>query len=188
MLGCRAVPPARKPLTVQVAVLVADEIGDAARRTRRSVAFIVRRALGAAPNAQVVPEGERVALQLTTDEDDPADTLSKIKAHGQRDLSLDDAVAAAWLATRARFQAWIAREEDAARAEDAHDLDTELKDAGAPSTTVARLIELSKSEYPKVRALVAVHASTPPEVLKVLATDREPYVRDATENRRLKGS
>ena len=173
---------------VQVPGDVADEIADAARRTHRSVGFIVRRALGAAASAQLVPAGDRAPLTIAVDEDDPADTLSKIKAFASSERSLDDAVTAAWTATRARFQAWIAREESAAQAERADDLDTALTDAAAATTPAARLTDLSKSEYPKVRALVAVHPSCPPEVLTKLAADKEPYVRDAVENRRLKGA
>ena len=80
MIRCAAVPPTRKPLVVQVPATVADEINDAARRTQRSVAFIVRRALAAAPAAQLVPTGDRAPFPIVTDEDDPADTLPKIKA------------------------------------------------------------------------------------------------------------
>src|SRR4051794_20839633 len=101
MIRCVAVPPSRKPLIVQGPAAVADELSDAARRTQRSVAFIVRRALGAAGAAHLAPAGDRVPLTISTDEDDPADTLSKIKA-AAGDRSLDDAVAAAWTATRAR--------------------------------------------------------------------------------------
>jgi hypothetical protein len=179
--------PPRKPLTVSLPRDVADELADAARRTQRSVAFIVRRALGAAPNASDAgAPSERVDLALTTDEDDPPDTATKIKA-AAKGRSLDDAIAAAWRETRARFHAWIAREEAAATAERADDLDTSLADAQAASTPVARLTALASSEYPKVRALVAIHPSTPPDVLAKLSQDKEPYVRDAVENRRLKG-
>jgi hypothetical protein len=178
--------PPRKSPTVQVPREVATEIEDAARRTGRSVAFIVRRALGAAPNASAAPEGKRVALALGTDEDDPADTLIKIKAAG-KGRSLEDAIAAAWTETRARFHAWIAREEAAAQAERADDLDAALSDARDSAIPVERLRALAASEYPKVRALVAVHPSTPAEILDRLAQDREPYVRDAVTNRRLAG-
>jgi len=178
--------PPRKPLTVQVPLEVAGEIADAARRTQRSIAFIVRRALGAAPNATNVPQGDRQALVLTTDEDDPADTLTKIEA-AAKTRSLDDAIAAAWTETRARFHAWIAREEAACQAERADDLDAALRDSQDPKVSVERLTTLASSEYPKVRALVAVHAACPAEVRARLAEDKEPYVRDAVENRRLKG-
>jgi hypothetical protein len=181
------VPPAKKPVTVQLPTAVRDEIADAARRTHRSVAFIVRRALAAIPKgaSAVGAAGPRAPLELTTDDDDPADTVSKIKAAAG--ASLDDAIAAAWIATRARFQAWIAREEAAGQAERADDLDAGLRDAAAAATPVARLVELSKSEYPKIRALVAAHPQAPKEVLERLSADKEPYVRDAVENRRLKG-
>ena len=180
--------PPRKPLTVSLPQTVADELADAARRTQRSVAFIVRRALGAAPNApDRSVDGERVPLALTTDEDDPADTLTKIKA-AAKERALEDAIAAAWLETRARFHAWIAREEAAAQAENADDLDTALGQAQDPKATVEILVRLAANEYPKVRALVAIHPATPPEALARLAQDKEPYVRDAVENRRLKGA
>jgi hypothetical protein len=179
--------PARKPLTVQVPSEVAGEIEDAARRTQRSVAFIVRRALGAAPNAlPVSPTGEKRELVLATGEDDPADTPTKIKSLA-KGRSLDDAITAAWTETRARFHAWIAREESVGQAEHADHLDTSLRDAQDPKTAAARLIALASSEYPKVRALVAIHAACPADVLTRLAQDKEPYVRDAVENRKLKG-
>lgn len=179
-------PPSKKPLAVSLPQTIASEIADAARRTQRSTAFIVRRALAAAPKdaASAPADPATAALALTLDEDDPPDTLSKIKsAAGARPL--DTAIASAWLATRARFQAWIAREEAAAHAERADDLDAGLRDARDPNLDLARLLALSKSEYPKIRALVAVHPATPPEVLAALARDREPYVRDAVENRSL---
>jgi hypothetical protein len=179
--------PPRKPLQVQVPGMVADEITDAARRLHRSIAFIARRALAAAPNADPVPSGEPTALVLTTDEDDPADTLSKIKASASG-RSLDDALGAAWLATRAKFHAWIAREEDAGQAEKADDLDTALRDARDPSSDAVRLALLAGSEYPKVRALVAAHPACTRELLEKLAADKEPYVRDAASNRKLSGS
>ena len=163
--------------------MVADELTDAARRLHRSIAFIARRALAAAPNAEPVPSGEKIALVLATDEDDPADTLSKIKSSASG-RSVDDALGAAWLATRAKFHAWIAREEDAGQAEKADDLDTALRDAKDPNMDIARLVILAASEYPKVRALVAQHPLCTKELLTKLAADKEPYVRDAVANRR----
>ena len=119
-----------------------------------------------------------MTLELTTDEDDPADTASKIKAAaGSR--SVDDALAAAWMATRDRFRAWVEREESAAQAERADDLDSALADAEKASAPPARLSELARSEYPKVRAMVAAHTSTPPEALAALAQDKERTVRAA---------
>jgi hypothetical protein len=176
------VPP-RKPLSVNVPAVVAEEIGDAARRLHRSPAFIARRALAAAPNAELSISDERVPFILATDEDDPADTLTKIKAAASG-RSLDEALTAAWITTRARFHAWIAREEHAGAAEHAHDLDSALRDARDPSIDMARLIELATSEYPKVRALVAAHPACTKELLEKLAADKEPYVRDAVANRR----
>jgi hypothetical protein len=178
--------PPRKPITVQLPREVATEIADAAARTQRSVAFIVRRALGAAPNAPPASHGEKHELALTTGEDDPADMLTKIKAMA-KERSLDHAIAAAWLETRARFHAWIAREEAAGEAERADDLDAALRESQDPGTSAARLTALASSEYPKVRALIAIHPACPAEILTKLAQDKEPYVRDAVENRRLKG-
>lgn len=175
--------PPRKPLHVHVPQMVADELTDAAHRLHRSIAFIVRRALAAAPNAELVPSGDRVQLVVATDEDDPADTIAKIKA-AAAGRSLDDAVGAAWLATRAKFHAWIAREEDAGQAEKADDLDAALRDAKDPNVDAARLAMLAGSEYPKVRALVAQHPACTKELLAKLAGDKEPYVRDAVANRR----
>jgi hypothetical protein len=177
------VPPTRKPLTVQVPRSVADEIVDAAQRTHRSVAFIVRRALSAGLHAAETAEpGESAALVLTTDDDDPADTAAKIKAAaGER--SLDEAIAAAWTATRARFHAWIAREEAAREAELADDLDLGLRDAAAPGTSAERLAQLARSEYPRVRALVAAHPSTPADSLAALRKDRDRTVREAATRR-----
>ncbi len=163
--------------------MVADELTDAARRLHRSVAFIARRALAAAPNADPVPSGEKVPLTLATDEDDPPDTIAKIKASASG-RSLEDALGAAWLATRAKFHAWIAREEDAGQAEKADDLDAALRDAKDPNIDAERLALLAGSEYPKVRALIAQHPSCTKELLAKLATDKEPYVRDAVANRR----
>jgi hypothetical protein len=163
---------------------VAAEIADAAARTGRSTAFIVRRALGAAGAAQLVPSGARAPLSIEPDEDDPADLLTKIKAYGGEGRSLDDAVAAAWTATRARFQSFLARLEDAAKAEQADELDTSLRDAANPAISPERVTALSTSEYPKVRALVAEHPKASAEVLARLAEDREPYVREAVTKRR----
>lgn len=176
-------PPAKKPLLVTLPAPVAAEIADAARRTQRSTAFIVRRALAAAPkNPGAPPSGETTSLALVLDEDDPPDTLAKIKS-AAAPHPLDGAIAAAWLATRARFQAWIAREESAASAERADDLDAGLRDAQNPTTSLARLKELAASPYPKIRALVAAHPATSPDLLSRLAQDREPYVREAVTAR-----
>jgi len=177
------VPPSRKPLTILVPRSVADEIADAAQRTHRSVAFIVRRALAAGlAAADSADAGETAELVITTDDDDPADTNAKIKAAaGER--SLDVAIAGAWTATRARFHAWIAREEAAREAELADDLDLGLRDAAASGTSAERLAQLAKSEYPKVRALVAAHASTPADALAALRKDRDRTVREAATAR-----
>jgi hypothetical protein len=178
------VPPAKKPLQVTLPTGIAAEIADAARRTQRSTAFIVRRALAAAPkNPDALPTGATTSLALTLDEDDPPNTLAKIKS-AAAPQSLDGAIAAAWLATRARFHAFIAREESAASAERADDLDAGLRDARDPKTPLSRLTELAASDYPKIRALVAQHPATPPALLARLSQDREPYVREAAARSR----
>jgi len=157
---------------------VAREIADVARRTRRSVAFVVRRAIGSGPPPGDAPTGALVELALTTDDDDPANLPAKIKAAaGDRDLGA--AIAAAWGATREKFLAWAAREAEAAQAERADDLDAALAEAAAPDTTPDRLAALSSSEYVRVRALVAAHPRTPPDLRARLAADKDRVVREA---------
>jgi hypothetical protein len=158
---------------------VANEIADAARRTRRSVVFIVARALAAGRGATVpmLPQGPRATLQLTTDEDDPASALTAAKNANGAQLT------AAWSATRGRFAAWIEREVAAQAAERADDLDAGLRDAEAPSTSPERLAELAHSEYVRVRVLVAAHRATPPATLELLARDADRAVRDALAKR-----
>lgn len=171
-------PPPRKPLAVQVPPWVADEISDAARRTQRSVAFIARKALAAGHGAPAADSPEQVELVLSVDDDDPADIAAKIK-HMAGDKPLGEALAGAWAASRARFHAWIAREEDARSLERADDLDTGLATAAAPGTSAEELDRLARSEYPRIRALVALHPAASPETLTLLAGDRERTVRAA---------
>jgi hypothetical protein len=181
VVALAAVAPVKKAEVVELSVAVCDEIEDAARRTNRSVAFIVRKALAAGQGAAAdPPAGPRGRLELRTEEDDPVDTLKKIRAAASG-RALGDAIACAWVASRERFLAWIARVEEAERAAQADDLDRELADASAQSTSAERLAALSRSEYPRVRALVAVHATTPPDTLAALARDRERSVREAAE-------
>ncbi len=163
-------------LQVALEVATAAEIRQVAAGVGRSVAFVVERALAAAPSA--VGSSGSESLLLTADEDDPADLMKRIeKRAGARDLGA--AIAGSWAATRARFLSWVDREKAAQQAERADDLDAALADAARATTSVARLSELAGSVYPKVRALVAAHPSTPDEVRAKLATDREPYVREA---------
>ncbi|MGZ3440948.1 MAG: variant leucine-rich repeat-containing protein [Polyangia bacterium] len=131
-------PPKGKAFTVELPQAIADEIADAARKSHRSTAFIVARAL-----------------------------------------------AAAWTATRARVAAWIAREVEAQKAEHADDLDAGLRDAADAKAAPARLVELARSEYVRVRTLVARHPEAPPEALQILGADKDRVVREALENRRL---
>src|SRR5438094_2968103 len=106
-----------KTLSVELGSATREAILAIARRTRRSVAFIARRALAAAPSAKTAPaSGPRAALELATDDDDPADTAAKLRAAaGARPLG--EALEAAFVATRAKFEAWAAREESASAGE-----------------------------------------------------------------------
>jgi hypothetical protein len=168
--------------TILLPRAISDEIADAARRTHRSVSFIVARALAAAKDAAAPPpdatsDGELAPLVLTSDEDDPPNALKAAQSADPQRL------ASAWRATRARFAAWIAREEAAQANERADDLDTGLHDASDGKTAPARLVELARSEYVRVRALVAVHPQAPAEALQLLAEDRDRVVRQALQAR-----
>jgi hypothetical protein len=170
------VPP-KKPPTLQLPPLIVDEIRDIARRAQRSVAFVVHRALLAAKDAPPAAKPSHAApLPLSTDDEDPPNLLAKLPA-AAAGRPLDEAVLAAWPIAREKFQAWLTRLEEAAKAEQADDLDSALAEAANPATLPARLTELSRSEYPKVRALVAAHANAPADVLARLEKDREPYIR-----------
>lgn len=171
-------PPRSKSPTLTLPQRIADEIADAARRTHRSVAFIVARALAAAKDAPPVAlDGPTVELALASDEDDPPSAQQRArKASGAE-------VAAAWTATRARFAAWIAREEEAQKAERADDLDAGLRDAADPQAAPERLVALARSEYVRVRALVAAHPAAPAEALAILREDKDRVVREAIGRR-----
>jgi hypothetical protein len=167
-----------KPLVVELPESIAAEIADAAHKTHRSTVFIVARALAAGKDApQVALDGPRTPLTLTSDDDDPPRALASVK---QADAA---AIAAAWTATRARFAAWIAREEEAQEAERADDLDAGLRDAVAADAAPARLVELARSEYVRVRTLVARHPHAPAEALVILRADKDRVVREAIGNR-----
>lgn len=160
---------------------VAQEIAQVAASAQRSTAFITLRALLAAPKDAVAEAGD-TSFSLSLDEDDPTTTLTKIKATaGKRPL--DQAVAGAWTQTRSRFAKWLEKESAARQAEDAGDLDAALAEAQAAGTSADRLAALARSEYPRVRALVAAHGATPAETLSALAKDREPYVREVVQRR-----
>jgi hypothetical protein len=172
------VPKKPKAETLELPRAVADEIADAAARTHRSVAFIVARALAAGKDAAPQPlDGELAELAITSDEDDPPNAVKAAKTADPSRL------AGAWVATRARFAAWIAREVAAQAAERADDLDAGLRDAANAAATPARLAELATSEYVRVRALVAVHPKTARETLAKLAEDRDRVVREALQSR-----
>jgi hypothetical protein len=168
-------------LVVEISSGCRDAIEDVARRTRRSPAFIARRALAAAPDAPpAAPAGPRVAFELATDEDDAKDTAAKIRAAAKTmGRTLGEAIEAAFTAARARFDAWAAREQAASAGERADDLDGGLRDAADPRATPARLAELAASEYPRVRALVAAHPAAGADALERLAGDRDALVRAA---------
>jgi hypothetical protein len=176
------VPPKGKAAAIELPQAIADEIADAAQKTHRSTTFIVARALAAGKGAAAVAmDAPLKALPLTSDEDDPPSALTAVKKASAAD------VAAAWTATRARFAAWIAREQEAQRAERADDLDAGLRDAASPSTPPARLVELAKSEYVRVRTLLIGNPAVPAEALTILAADKDRVVREALENRKLAG-
>jgi len=172
------VPP--KPTTPAIALppAITDEICDAARKTGRSTAFIVARAVTAGKGAPPVPmDGPHEPLFLESDDDDPPSALATARKATPAE------VAACWTATRARFAAWIAREVEAQKAERADDLDAGLRDAAHAKTAPARLVELARSEYVKVRVLVARHPAAPPEALALLAADKDRVVREALATR-----
>jgi len=168
------VPPKAKPPTLSLPQSVADEISSAARKTHRSVAFIVARALAAGKDATILPlVGEMTPLALTSDEDAPPRAVTAARSASA------GAVAAAWTATRVRFAAWIAREVEAQAAERADDLDAGLRDAADRGCAPTRLGELATSVYVRVRALVAAHPATPADALARLANDPDRVVREA---------
>jgi hypothetical protein len=170
----------RKPTTLNLPAPFVDEITAVAAAARRSVAFVVRRALGQGPppDALPPPAGPTAALALTTDEDDPADLVSRTqKAAGAR--SLDEAATLAWAARRTQFLAWAARERAAAEAERADDLDAELQRAEDPSAGAADLEALLGSVYVRVRALVARHPHLTEAQRKRLVRDPDRVVREA---------
>jgi len=166
---------------------IATQISDVAARTRRSTAFIVLRSLSGAPkDASATISAPTLALKLERDDDDPANIVSKIEAAaGSRDLAA--AIAGAWASNGTRFLKWAETEAAAQKAEEADDLDAELKTASDPATQTAALEKLAGSVFPRVRALVAAHKNTSATAIKLLERDRETYVRDAIANRRLKG-
>jgi hypothetical protein len=172
---------AKKPIKIEVAATVAKEIEHAAELAERSVAYIVHKALAVAKGAGAAPSGDVTPLHISTNEDDPADLVKKIETLAGK-TALGAAVGGAWVATRDRFAAWLKQLESARGAENADDLDSQLAEAAVATTTLARLVALSKSEYPRVRILVAQHANVSAELLVTLAKDREPAVRDAVAN------
>lgn len=175
-------PPKGKAATIELPQAIADEIADAAQKTHRSTAFILARALAAGKGAPAVAlSAPMTALPITSDEDDPASALAAAKKASSAE------VAAAWTATRARFAAWIAREVEAQKAEHADDLDAGLRDAADAKTPPARMVELARSEYVRVRTTLLANPSLSPEALAILQSDKDRVVREAVENRKLAG-
>jgi len=175
-----------KPRSLELPVATADEIAAAAARSELSIAFLVLGALKSAPALVGEPGGARKALPLTTDDDDPRDLhkrLDKLADDKARGKSLDDAVALAWTARRAQILAWVERIAHVDEGQKADDLDSGLRDAATATTAGPRLLELARSPYPRVRALVAAHKAAPPEALKLLASDKERIVMEALEQR-----
>jgi hypothetical protein len=166
---------------------IANQIADVAARTRRSTAFIVLRSLsGAAKDATASIAAPTLPLKLERDDDDPANIVGKIQtACGNRELAA--AIAGAWTSNGARFLKWADTESAAQKAEEADDLDAELKAAHDPATSAATLDKLASSAFPRVRALVAAHKNSSGQAIKLLERDRETYVRDAVANRKLSG-
>jgi hypothetical protein len=149
-----------------------EEISDVSRRAQRSVAFVVMRALSAARDARPVKIGDQTSpLPLTTDDEDPPNLLKQPPSA--------ESVAGAWPLSREKFFSWLKKLEEAQKLERADDLDAALAQAAHEQTDAARLGELAKSEYPRVRALVATHKNTPAEVIERLLQDRERSVREA---------
>ena len=175
----------KRDLKIKLPADVAKELAQVAASTQRSTAFIALRALSAGGRAPMVKLENPQPFVLQLDEDDAAATLTKItQAAGAR--GVDEALASAWVATRDRFAKFLHKETSARQAEVADELDQSLAEAEAPETNTQRLDELARSEYPRVRALAAAHPNTSDAALARLARDKEPYVRDAVENRRLK--
>ena len=174
--------------TLSLPPSVADELTAASARAERSVGFLVLGALkSSGALTEAPPSGARVAIALSTDDDDPRDLpscLTKLVAEKAPGRNLDDAIALAWLSRRTQILAWVDRVAEVNEGERADDLDEGLRVAADPKTTAATLVQLAKSEYPRVRALVAAHASAPAEALKILGTDRERIVREALLERR----
>jgi hypothetical protein len=172
------VPRRPASLKVELPTSIADEIVATAAAVGRSVAFVVDRALTAAPAAAPVADaGPRRVLAITTDEDDSPRVLTRARA------AAPETITAAWTATRERFAAWVARAQEAARAEAADDLDAGLRDAADPATPPDRLLALTANEYPRVRALVARNPAAPPEALARLRADRDRGVQAALVER-----
>jgi hypothetical protein len=75
------VPPKGKAASIDLPPAIATEIADAAKKTHRSTAFIIARALAAGKGAPAVSlSAPFVPLALTSDEDDPPKALAAAKA------------------------------------------------------------------------------------------------------------
>ncbi len=176
-----------RALTLELPGAVADELSSASARCERSVGFLVLGALKSSSALSGTPGTDRKPIELSTDDDDPADLASRVKklaAEKAKGRSLDDAVALAWLERREQILAWVARVGKINEGERADDLDDGLRLAADVATPAAKLVELATSAYPRVRALVAAHPGAPKEALDLMGNDRERIVREALIARR----
>ncbi|MEO6951897.1 MAG: hypothetical protein ABI321_08795 [Polyangia bacterium] len=173
-------------LVLQLPAAIADELRAAARDSERSVAFLVLGAMKSAAALSGEVPAARVALDVTTDDDDPKDLaarLKKLAAEKTKGCSLDEAVALAWTQRRAAILAWVGRIASVDEGQRADDLDEGLRVAADPNATPATLDALAKSPYVKVRALVAAHPAASDAALALLAADRDRVVKAALAGR-----
>lgn len=175
------------PLSLKLPIATVAEIERAAARCERSVGFLILGALKSASSLSGEPVGERVSFALRTDDEDPRDLVArskKLAAEKAPKRAFDDAVALAWQARREQILAWVEKIAKVNEGEKSDDLDEGLRIAADPATEPDKLVDLAKSEYPRVRALVAAHRGSPMEALELMKNDRERIVREALIARR----
>ena len=169
-------------IVLQLPAVAAEELRAAARDSERSVAFLVLGALKSATALSGDVPAARVALEVTSNDDDPKDLaarLKKLAADKATGSTLDEAVALAWAQRSAAILAWVRRIASVDEGQKADDLDEGLRLAADPTATPAQLDELAKSPYVKVRALVAAHPAASASALGLLAADRDRVVKAA---------
>ena len=175
-------------LALKLPTAVADEIESAARRSERSVGFLVLGALKSSGALSGDIPDPRRAMEVTTGDDDPKDLGARLKKlAADKKLPIDDAVALAWVARRAAILAWVDKIAAVDVGQQADDLDEGLRRAADPKTPAAELVALAGSVYVKVRVLVAENPSSPKDALIKLGADKDRVVREALENRTLAG-